>query len=952
MERYDITIPYIEVRDKNTREIIGMIEGAEIFFEYNFHECGSFEIYCRADDNAIELLKKDRYVTLPVNADNVTNLIEPNSNIWVIQKIQKTNDVSGGRWIIATGKEAKQIVDKRIIRNTAKLDKDADVSTEVRTKLLIPNLLDPNDTRRPISGLTFIEDAIGENIKQNTQVTYDNLFTYTEELYKTYAVGAKLRLDRNNKNMIYEIYKGTDRSNDVIFSHGNDNLLNSDYTEDWAEYKTSALVGGEEKEVTEYDDYGKVISKHTKRTMTVVEDSSSDIDRREVYIDARDLQSSYEEEVNGVLEEKTYTASVYNQMLRARGKETLSSENNVILEFNGEIDTANNKYIFNIDYYLGDLVKIRDDDLQKEITVRVSKFTKVQNNEGYKEYFEYEEISTLNYIEPEAVEGALLTENDENLLTEDGEVLLVEEVPMTYSTRSVTTTSADGIRISELPVATNINEDCCLPIVSEYETKRITYGGLKERLSNDLDISGEAYDDTEIRNEIEEVRNSIPSIDGLASETYVNTQVSTLQGNIDKKVDKITTVNSKPLSSNITLTASDVGALSDDTELFSGDYNDLSNKPTIPTTASQVGALPNTTKYGASLSLTMNTATYVVTAQLKDQDGNNLGTAQTIDLPLESVVVSGSYNDTNKKVILTLKDGSTIDFSVADLIDGLASQSSVDAKYTKPSTGIPASDLAEDYVTETELTNKDYVTTTSMHNSLIYKASTTYVDSEIERVEGLIAQGGGTAVSVNGTPVATLEFDSNPQTQLNFKTDKVVGATANNLAHLDVNGNLKDSGISKNSVALKVTGATAGNLASLDVNGNLKDSGFSTADIENNHTNINYLHDLINRFSMCPSGTVYSYGSTTATGSITATDTQLTAPCNGYLQLYWGMTTNAGYVNISNHGSGLCITLNVIGAGNYPTAYMPVKVGDLITITYSSDYTNGATYYFIKALEE
>jgi len=105
--------------------------------------------------------------------------------------------------------------------------------------------------------------------------------------------------------------------------------------------------------------------------------------------------------------------------------------------------------------------------------------------------------------------------------------------------------------------------------------------------------------------------------------------------------------------------------------LFSGNYNDLTNKPTIPTTASEVNALPDITKYGASIDLSINNTTYVVTAQLKDQNGNNLGTSKTIDLPLESVVVSGSYDATNKKVILTLKDGSTIDFSVADLVSGL-----------------------------------------------------------------------------------------------------------------------------------------------------------------------------------------------------------------------------------------------------------------------------------------
>lgn len=95
---------------------------------------------------------------------------------------------------------------------------------------------------------------------------------------------------------------------------------------------------------------------------------------------------------------------------------------------------------------------------------------------------------------------------------------------------------------------------------------------------------------------------------------------------------------------------------------------------TVPTTASDVSALPASTKYAASLSLSVDSSTFVVTAQLKDQDGNNLGSAQTIDLPLESVVVSGSYNAQTKKVVLTLQNGSTIEFSVADLVAGLQSE--------------------------------------------------------------------------------------------------------------------------------------------------------------------------------------------------------------------------------------------------------------------------------------
>lgn len=101
---------------------------------------------------------------------------------------------------------------------------------------------------------------------------------------------------------------------------------------------------------------------------------------------------------------------------------------------------------------------------------------------------------------------------------------------------------------------------------------------------------------------------------------------------------------------------------------------------TVPTSAADVSALPDTTKYAEALSLTINSSTFVMTGQLKDQNGDNLGTAQTIDLPLESVVVGGSYNSQTKKVVLTLQNGNTIEFSVADLVSGLQTELSASNK--------------------------------------------------------------------------------------------------------------------------------------------------------------------------------------------------------------------------------------------------------------------------------
>ena len=99
-------------------------------------------------------------------------------------------------------------------------------------------------------------------------------------------------------------------------------------------------------------------------------------------------------------------------------------------------------------------------------------------------------------------------------------------------------------------------------------------------------------------------------------------------------------------------------------------------------------------KYGASLVASIDTSTYIMTITLQDQDGNTLGTAQTIDLPLESVVISGSYDSANKALILTLQSGSTITIPVGDLISGLQSEIT------------PTNKLDADLVDDSTSTNK------------------------------------------------------------------------------------------------------------------------------------------------------------------------------------------------------------------------------------------------------
>lgn len=137
------------------------------------------------------------------------------------------------------------------------------------------------------------------------------------------------------------------------------------------------------------------------------------------------------------------------------------------------------------------------------------------------------------------------------------------------------------------------------------------------------------------------------------------------------------TVNGKALSSDLTLNASDVGALSDDTDL------------TIYALASEAGY---------DLGLTMDSKTYEMTLELKNKAGVVLST-KTLDFPIESMVVDASYAD--GVITLTLQNGTTLPVDISSIVGGLVNDSftiagidmkdNITAAELKTALGIPSS---------------------------------------------------------------------------------------------------------------------------------------------------------------------------------------------------------------------------------------------------------------------
>ena len=195
------------------------------------------------------------------------------------------------------------------------------------------------------------------------------------------------------------------------------------------------------------------------------------------------------------------------------------------------------------------------------------------------------------------------------------------------------------------------------------------------------------------------------ALNQLADKNYVTSSINTFAGTLATVATSgsYNDLSDTPTIGNATLT---IQKNSETVDTFTANAtSDKTINISVPVTASDVNALPDSTKYAASASMTIDNSTYVITLQLKDQDNNNIGSSQTIDLPLESVVVSGAYDNVNKEIVLTLQNGSTIDIPVADLVAGLqteiTSNNMLDADLVDDSTS------TNKFVTASDKTNWD-----------------------------------------------------------------------------------------------------------------------------------------------------------------------------------------------------------------------------------------------------
>lgn len=477
--------------DKN-RELVGIIDTAtSIQWLERYYEVGTFEVYVPVTEDVLEIVNQSYFIRR-----------DDSTYVGVIEHIENEDDIDNGNFLIIQGHMAESILGRRIIRNITYFTNET--LFNICNSLLQTNVLTPviqeGETYSPrkINCLnTSVINKLTYNPRLETQASFENnLLTFVIDLLYLCNAGLRLELNENGKFDIV-FYSGTDRSYNqdvnpyVVFSKEFDNLISSNYTFNSTNEANALYVGGENNNTA---NEGRYVDKYE---LPVGSGVVSDLDRKESFVNASDLKQTWKDEKEV---QHTLTAEEYRALLVARGKESVSEPTE---KLDASVDI--NMYVYNVDYFLGDVVTVYNETLGMSINRRLIGMDIVDDENGRTLEPTFEEA-----VEVDSNAAYLLTENSEAITTEDGAKLVLENYSIAtaneVSTLSVTEGSSatynGSVKISELyeVASEEVQEGCCLPIVTSGETRKITYGILKEKLSDELDLGLAPMTNSEIEN--------------------------------------------------------------------------------------------------------------------------------------------------------------------------------------------------------------------------------------------------------------------------------------------------------------------------------------------------------------------------------------------------------------------------------------------------------------------
>lgn len=285
-----------------------------------YYTSGDFQLMVDVNETNMQLFQKDYYVVR-----------DDDENVGIIEDIMIQRNEDAHEVLVVKGRFLDAIIARRIIAVQTTVNGKISACIE---QLLTDNIINPSISARKIANFTISSYEI--NTTMHAQYTGKNLLDTISDICKTYGIGYKVTLNDDHE-FVFQLYEGVDRTYDqtanpwVIFSDTYDNLLSSQYEENYQQIATAVLVAGE----------GEGLDRKT----AWVTDGSTGLDRHEVYKDQRNVRSNDGE----------ITDEEYQELLEEAGKESLTKYTTA---FTGKVYFDNITY--KQDIGMGDLCVIEN----------------------------------------------------------------------------------------------------------------------------------------------------------------------------------------------------------------------------------------------------------------------------------------------------------------------------------------------------------------------------------------------------------------------------------------------------------------------------------------------------------------------------------------------------------------------------------------------------------------
>lgn len=377
----DIEVYVYKVDNDGTFEAIGQINRfTSLMWPDKFNGYSTFEM------------------NMPVTPENKA-LVRKGHVIWcggdnacIIEIIESNKDENGQKTYKIKGRTLEILLASRIIWGTY-VCKSKNASTAMY-EIVQTQCVTPRDNARKIP---FLECAPDEQLGKvvTFQKTGDEVYDVLQNISMDSELGFDVLFKPREKKLIFKVTKGVDRtilsesgdaSGLVIFSTDLDDIISSSYYTSDQDKKTIAYVAGEGEGATR-----KYLPVSTSET-------GFGFERKELYVDARDLQSevqTQDEDGNEVI--VTIPEAQYNIMLAERGIEKLA-EYASVESFEAKMRVIGDiQYKYGVDYNKGDKVIIQDEDIGIQV---IATITEVSQN--YDD--EYELVITFGHESPTLIQ--------------------------------------------------------------------------------------------------------------------------------------------------------------------------------------------------------------------------------------------------------------------------------------------------------------------------------------------------------------------------------------------------------------------------------------------------------------------------------------------------------------------------------------------------------------------